>query len=131
MESHVQLLGVRTDVPDLLRSADLFVNSSHYEGMSVAMIEGLMAALPVVATDVPGNRELIRDGENGLLVPTANPDALASSMAKVLLSTSSYEQLSSGALISSKPYSIEECGRAHLQLYQEALASGPRARQAA
>src|SRR4029077_866876 len=94
LESHVQLLGVRTDVPDLLRSADLFVNSSHYEGMSVAMIEGLMAALPVVATDVPGNRELIRDGENGLLVPTSNPEALASGIAKVLLSSSLYERLS-------------------------------------
>jgi glycosyltransferase involved in cell wall biosynthesis len=131
LEDHVRLLGVRNDVPDLLRSADLFVNSSRYEGLSVAMIEALMAALPVVATDVAGNSEVVRPSENGLLVAPADPGALASAIATVLLDRKLYGQFSKGALTSSRAFSLQRCAEEHLGLYAEAIACASNPRQAA
>lgn len=127
----VQLLGVRSDVPKLLRSADLFVNSSLYEGMSVAMIEAMVAGLPIVATDVAGNCELVRHGENGILVPSADPEALAAGIARVLLDAPMYRRMSSAALASAKLYSIHACASAHLQLYEDVVSERGAARQAA
>lgn len=131
LDSCVRLLGLRNDVPELLQSADLYVNSSLYEGLSIAMIEGLMSALPVVATDVAGNRELVKHGENGLLVPPADPDALASAIATALLSRGLYAQLSSKAVISSKAFTMERCAEEHLNLYEEAIAANFGRRRAA
>ena len=117
----VELLGVRSDVPQLMRAADLFVNSSRYEGLSVAMIEAMMSALPIVATDVPGNRELVHPGTNGLLVPSGNPDRLAAAMASVLLDPAIYRAYSAAALARSRNLTIEACADAHLELYRREL----------
>lgn len=80
----VHLLGDRGDVADLLRAFDLFVMSSRSEGYSIALLEACASALPIVATDVGGNAEIVRDGENGLLRPPADPVALADAL-RVLL----------------------------------------------
>jgi glycosyltransferase involved in cell wall biosynthesis len=72
----IRLLGHRTDLPELLRAADIFVLPSHREGMPRAIIEAMMAGLPVVATDIRGSREEVVDGETGLLVPVGEPKAL-------------------------------------------------------
>jgi len=73
----VHFLGVRTDVPSVLKRLDLFVQPSDSEGMSNALLEALAAARPVVATRVGGNPEVVRDGVDGLLVPPADPAAMA------------------------------------------------------
>jgi len=64
-------------VPDILRAADIFTLPSHREGMPRSIIEAMMCALPVVATDIRGSREEVVDGETGLLVPVNDPAALA------------------------------------------------------
>jgi sugar transferase (PEP-CTERM/EpsH1 system associated) len=76
----VRLLGSRTDVPALLRALDVFVLCSHNEGISNTLLEAMATGLPIVATRVGGNPELVRDGESGTLVPPAAPDALAAAM---------------------------------------------------
>lgn len=63
-----------------LNAADLFVLPSHEEGMSISLLEAMAAALPIVATDIPGNRGLIESGRHGLLVPPKRPDQLAKSI---------------------------------------------------
>ncbi len=73
----IRLLGRREDVPDILRAADIFTLPSHREGMPRSIIEAMMTGLPVVATDIRGSREEVVDGETGLLVPVADPAALA------------------------------------------------------
>jgi glycosyltransferase involved in cell wall biosynthesis len=73
----VRLLGFRDDVPDLLRSADLFCVSSYLEGMGTATLDAMAVGLPVVATRVGGIPEIVEDGETGLLVPPRDPEALA------------------------------------------------------
>ena len=84
LAGRVHLLGDRGDVADLLRAFDLFVMSSRSEGYSIALLEACASALPIVATDVGGNAEIVRDRENGLLLPPADPVALADAL-RVLL----------------------------------------------
>ncbi|NLF29964.1 MAG: glycosyltransferase [Planctomycetes bacterium] len=80
----VHLLGERPDVSDLLAAADVFVLSSLSEAASLSILEAMSAALPVAATDVGGNREIVLDGRTGLLSPRANPCALAASLGRLL-----------------------------------------------
>lgn len=76
----VHFLGDRNDVRELLRGLDLFVLSSVSEGYSMALLEACAVALPIVATDVGGNGEIIHSGRSGQLVPPGDPDALAEAM---------------------------------------------------
>jgi len=69
----VLFTGERTDIPDLLQNMDVFVITSLYEGLSNAIMEAMAAGLPVVATNVGGNSELIIDGETGFLYHPNEP----------------------------------------------------------
>ncbi len=73
----VRFLGMRTDVDALYPAMDLFVLPSHREGYPRAAMEAAAMGLPIVATDIRGCREVVVDGENGLLVPVGDPEALA------------------------------------------------------
>lgn len=77
IRDHVTFAGARKDVPRVLAAMDVFVLSTHSEGMSNAIIEGMAAGLPVVATDVGGNAECVVDGVTGYIVPHEDVDALA------------------------------------------------------
>lgn len=81
---HVHFLGDRNDVAELLQGLDLFVLCSTSEGYSMALLEACVAALPIVATDVGGSAEIVRDGVNGQLVPARDSDALAAAMVRLL-----------------------------------------------
>lgn len=80
----VLLLGDRDDVPALLSGFDLFVLGSKTEGYSIALLEACASALPIVATRVGGNGEIVADGVTGWLVPSGDPAALADAMAAAL-----------------------------------------------
>lgn len=84
LEKNVHLLGFRDDIPDLVQAADLFVLPSLWEGLANVILEALAAGKPVVATDVEGTSEVIRDGHSGILVPPANSQALADATITVL-----------------------------------------------
>lgn len=79
----VRFLGERADVPDLLGAADLFVLPSWTEGVSLALLEAMIHGLPVVVSAVGGNLEVVRDGEEGLLVPAGDDAALAAALARM------------------------------------------------
>lgn len=80
----VFLLGDRGDVPQLLPAFTAFAMSSISEGYSIALLEACACALPIVATRVGGNGEIVADGVNGLLVPPRDPDALATALLALL-----------------------------------------------
>ena len=80
----VQFLGVRSDVPDLMNLADGFVLSSAWEGMPLVLQESAASGLPIVATDVGGNREVALDGKSAFLVPPRDSLALAGAMSKMM-----------------------------------------------
>ncbi|WP_430390366.1 glycosyltransferase [Dyella sp. 20L07] len=84
LQHAVHFLGDRNDVQELLRGLDLFVLSSLSEGYSMALLEACATALPIVATDVGGNREIVHDRHTGLLVPASDPGALADAMLTLL-----------------------------------------------
>lgn len=76
LQDSVLFTGYRLDVPNLLRASDISVLTSQYEGIPRALMESMVLGVPVIGTDVPGSRTLIRSGENGLLVPHDNVPAL-------------------------------------------------------
>lgn len=75
-KNNIFFLGVRRDVPDILKGSDCFVLPTAFEGMSNALLEAMATGLPVITTDIPENRELIEDKHNGILVPIQNSKAL-------------------------------------------------------
>lgn len=84
LEDEVVFTGERTDVPCLLARFDVFVLPSLWEGLPYSLIEAAALEKPVVATDVDGVGELIRDGQTGLLVPPKNPEALGRAVVRLL-----------------------------------------------
>lgn len=79
----VQWLGHVSDMPGLLRGVDCVVLPSYREGLPKGLIEAAACALPLVTTDVPGCREVVTDGVDGLLVPAKNAPALADAIARL------------------------------------------------
>ncbi|HEY3266706.1 MAG TPA: glycosyltransferase [Armatimonadota bacterium] len=84
LEKRVTFTGARLDIPRALAAMDIFVLSTHSEGMSNAIIEAMASGLPVVASDVGGNAECVVHGETGFIVPEASVDALAARMDELL-----------------------------------------------
>ena len=81
-EHVIMLLPPRADIHNLVNDCAMFVSSSDYEGISNSMLEAMAIGLPVVCTDCLGGgaREMINDGENGLLVPVGDSNALTAAM---------------------------------------------------
>ena len=84
LDGSVHLLGLRTDVPDVLRTVDIAVCCSTSEGSPLSVMEYMQAGLAVVATAVGGVPDLIEPGVHGLLVPPDDPPALAAALAELL-----------------------------------------------
>jgi glycosyltransferase involved in cell wall biosynthesis len=83
LQGHVQLLGHRDDIAALLNISDVFVLSSYYEGLPGSVIEAMAAGKPVVAFDIPSIRELVTDGNTGILVPERNIGLFAESVVQL------------------------------------------------
>ena len=80
----VRFLGVRRDVPDVMRAADGYVMSSAWEGMPMVLLEAAAAGLPIVTTNVGGTGEVVADGSSGFLAPARDPAALAAAMTRLM-----------------------------------------------
>ena len=80
ISDRVEFLGRRHDVAVQLGTADIFGLVSDSEGMSLSLIEALASGLPIIATDVGNNAELVVNGRNGFLIPAGDPDALAAAL---------------------------------------------------
>ncbi len=98
LRAKIKLLGYRTDVADLLRGGDIFVLPSHREGMPRSIIEAMMTGLPVVATNIRGSRELVVNGETGILVPIRNAQQLCAGLGRLVVSGALREQMGAAGL---------------------------------
>lgn len=84
IRERVHFLGVRSDVPELLQAVDLFALTSVSEAASLTLLEAMASALPVVVTAVGGNPEMVRHGQEGLLVPRGDATATAAALEQFL-----------------------------------------------
>jgi len=84
LSGRVRFLGVRQDMPELMNAADAYVMSSAWEGLPMVLLEAAASGLPVVATDVGGNDEIVIDGESGYVVTAGNSSALQNAMQRVM-----------------------------------------------
>ncbi len=83
-EGVVEFWGFRSDIPQILAVASVACLPSYREGLPKSLLEAMASGLPCVTTDVPGCREAVRDGDNGLLVPAKNGLALADAIERLL-----------------------------------------------
>lgn len=93
LESHVQFLGERNDIPQLLSQAGFYVSSSLTEGISLTLLESMSVGLPVVTTSVGGNPEIVQQPETGLLVPSANATKLANAIIQMCHQQTDWQQI--------------------------------------
>src|SRR5208337_2745655 len=79
-----QLCGFRSDISNFVSALDLFVSSSRWEGLPIAVVESMLLRRPVVATDVGGVAEVVKPGATGYLVPPGDPQTLAATVLQAL-----------------------------------------------
>jgi glycosyltransferase involved in cell wall biosynthesis len=116
-------LGERQDVPRLLAACDVFALSSLSEGVSIAVLEAMAAGLPAAVTRVGGNPELVEQGRSGLLVPPADPAALASALGRLLGDPAGARAMGQAARARTEErFSLATTARAYAELYREVLA---------
>ena len=116
----VRFAGVRHDIPRLLRTCDVYVNSSRYEGMSNTILEAMAAGRPVVATAVGGNPDLVGDGVTGYLVPAVEPEAMARRILELLNDAAIRERMgAAGRARMEAVHSMPGMIRAYAALYSE------------
>jgi glycosyltransferase involved in cell wall biosynthesis len=120
LESHVHLLGLRTDVARLLWAADLFLLTSISEGIPLTIIEAMAAGLPVVATRVGGVTEMVENGLTGFLAPTGDDRAVADAILRLVADAElRHEMGRRGQARGSELFSAGKMHTAYAQLYQE------------
>ena len=118
----VWLAGAREDIPELLRSFDLFVLPSLAEGISNTILEAMASGLPVVATNVGGNSELVDDGITGALVASGDIEALARAILQYAAAPEkSRTQGHAGRIRAEQKFSIESMVANYASLYRAAL----------
>ncbi len=84
LRDKVSFLGFRRDVPELLTASDVFILTSRREGLPKAVMEAMAVGLPIIATDVRGNRDLVKSGENGYLVPVDDVEQTAIAIERLI-----------------------------------------------
>jgi glycosyltransferase involved in cell wall biosynthesis len=103
LEDRVKLLGIRDDLPILMRAVDGFVLSSLWEGLPMVLLEASASGLPIVATDVGGSRDAVLDGVTGFVIPPDDVPALAGAMDRMM------------SLPEAERVSMGESGRRHAE----------------
>jgi sugar transferase (PEP-CTERM/EpsH1 system associated) len=125
IEKSVRFLGVRRDVPALLRTWDVFCLSSLSEGTSVTLLEAMASGLPSVVTAVGGNPEVVRDGETGRLVPSRNAEALASALLDTLTDRAEAQRMGAkGRERVRERFTLSRMLKGYAGLYREILEGG-------
>ena len=117
LQQQVRFLGLCRNVPELLMTHRIAVLSTRYEGMPLALIEGMAAGCAVAASAVPGVREVIEDGIDGLLVPGADPAALADALERLLRDDALAARLGARA----REVAVTEYARERMNARYEAL----------
>lgn len=120
LQNRVLFLGLRMDVPNLLKSADLVVLSSHYEGLSLASVEGMASGKPFFASNVPGLQEVVAGA--GVLFGQGNAEELANKIVELMDQPELYKQVAVACQERAQQYDVQVMVNKHILLYQEVYA---------
>ena len=120
-EEYIKILPPRADIHSVVRDCAMFVSSSDFEGLSNSMLEAMAIGLPCVCTDCLGGgaREMITDGENGLLVPMNDVNALAQAMCRIAENNDLSEKLSENAAKVRETHKVESIANKWLEAIEK------------
>lgn len=121
IDSRVAFLGRRRDVPALLRGSDVGVLLSYREGLPRCLMEMCATGLPVIATDIRGNRDIVRDGVNGILVESKNVRATAASLRKLAMEPRTRESMGTQGRQRVRMFSFDEVIPQMVEIYRRWL----------
>jgi glycosyltransferase involved in cell wall biosynthesis len=121
LEGAVNCLGARTDVPKLLAASDIYASSSHWEGLPIAILEAMMAGLPIVATAV-GDIPNVVTQETGMLVQPHEPACLAEALGELVRAPAKAREMGAAARTRAmQEYSLDTWIKRLTSLYKETL----------
>lgn len=122
LESVVKIAGPTDRPQDYYQALDVYISSSDVEGLSNSILEAMATGLPVIATRVGGNEELVRDGQNGFLIPKHSPEKLAEAAIAILEDRSLRTRMGICGLENARTrFSIEAMVQGHERIYRGVL----------
>ncbi len=122
LAGHVWAPGARGDIAEILRALDIFVLPSLGEGVSNTILEAMASGLPVIATRVGGNPELVVENATGVLVPAANPEIMAQAMVNYVTQPILMRRHGeAGRMRIEREYSMDAMVRQYMAVYDAAL----------
>ncbi len=120
LRGQVVLPGVFDDVEEILAAANLFVLPSYFEGLSISLLEAMAHQVPVIASDIPGNRDLVETGVNGCLVPAGDVQAISQAIHDALANPDRSQGWAKAAFRTVQDqYSLTSMTNAHLKLFEQ------------
>jgi glycosyltransferase involved in cell wall biosynthesis len=123
VRNRVSFLGWRNDVASVLKTSDIYVHSTNFDGFGIAACEAMAAGLPVVASDVPGLAQLVKGA--GILFPTGDDKALAHHLTTLIKSPEKRREMSRASIQRARQFSIEKTVDGYSRMYESVLQATP------
>lgn len=125
LEKKVKLLGFRSDVPLILQQCDIFLMPSRWEGFGLALVEAMASRLPVVASNVPGVREIVCTGpKGGFLIDPNDAADIAEKLRTLIIDEKLRKEMGKNNHLYARKYSIESTAKSYLKLYEDVFNNG-------
>lgn len=121
LQEVIDFIGNRSDIPQLLGDSDLFLMSSAWEGLPIALIEATVCGLPCIVTDVGGCSEVVNTCRSGFLVEPGSPVKFSEALIEMVSDSSRYEEYSRNALYNSHSFTLDEACKSHMLVYDKLL----------
>lgn len=121
LQNHIEFLVNRTDVPEVLATADLFVLASRYEGLGLVVLEAMAAGVPVIASNIDGPAELIEDNRNGFLFESGDSNQLFQKISMLYENPARADEVAGVAAETVLQFDIQTMKTAYYRLYESLL----------
>jgi len=120
LQDRVHFLGFRRDIPELLSAADALLHPTEREGLPKCVLEAMSVGTPIIATEIRGNADLLRDGL-GLLYPLGNTSALARHIVRVIENKAAVTEMVTRAREHVQGYTLDRVLALHERIYEMAM----------
>lgn len=121
LKEHVVLAGYRSDIPEILNAADIFVFPSFHEGMPVSVLEAMACGLPIICSLIRGNVDIVKDGDNGYLFKPSDSDTLSREIALLMDNETLRQQMEAKNKKVVKKFSLEAVTEELKAIYSKVL----------